>query len=89
MNSPIKKHIKCWKPLKPNAPQRGDEISSSAQGCENRKKRLDGARLNPKHQAMGNQQDILEQRTPQRLPRERAHKRVQTSASVKTDDDIV
>lgn len=38
-------------------------------GYESRKKKLDGARLNPKHLIIGNQQPSREQRKVQRLSR--------------------
>lgn len=36
-------------------------------GCESRKKYMDGIRLNPKYQTMGNQQPSSEQEKVQRL----------------------
>ena len=51
-----------------HTPQRKDE-KPRRDGDESRKKCVDGARLNPKHYIMGNQQPSSEQEKAQRLSR--------------------
>lgn len=59
--------LNCRKPLKLSTPQRSDERYADVTVTKVEKKRIDGARLNPKHQQMGNRQRSLEERNVQRL----------------------
>lgn len=52
--------LNCWEPVKPILPQYKDEMLMY-EGCESRKKRLDDARLKPKH--CNNRQSAAKPRT--------------------------
>lgn len=59
----------CWKPLKPDAPQRGDEISPNVTVTKVEKsiRMAHGASLNAVPNVMGNQQRRSEEDNVQRL----------------------